>query len=222
MLPRMNVGSQLIATVETTPARRFQVESRDDAEWLSQVSGCRVRVIEETVIEPKAPAAAPTPAPAPPAPAAPPVNGAALDGSSALSAPDKIRQRMVAQPDRTFRATDFPEIGDSAKVGNTLHRLAEAGDIERVERGEYRMLRSTTATPITSGSGTSTQVVAYLQQHPGEWLRAPQVTTGMGLGDERKPAVAAALIRLAKAGHISKRGSTFCFLTRGTRPEVRP
>lgn len=216
MLPRMNVGSHLVATVETTPARRFQVESRDDAEWLSQVSGCRVRVIEETVIEPKAPGAPPL------APAASPINGAALNDSAALSAPDKIRQRMVAQPDRTFRATDFPEIGDSAKVGNTLHRLAEAGDIERVDRGEYRMLRSATTTSITSGSGTSTQVVAYLQQHPGEWLRAPQITTGMGLGDERKPAIAAALIRLAKAGQISKRGSTFCFLTRGTRPEVRP
>lgn len=219
MLPRMNVGSQLVATVETTPVRRFQVESRDDAEWLSQVSGCRVRVIEETVIEPKAPGAPPL---ASPAPAAPPVSGHAFNDSSALSAPDKIRQRMAAEPDRTFRASDFPEIGDSARVGNTLHRLAEAGDIERVDRGEYRMLRSATVTPITSGSGTSTQVVAYLQQHPGEWLRAPQITTGMGLGDERKPAIAAALIRLAKAGHISKRGSTFCYLSRAARQEVRP
>lgn len=213
----MNVGSQLIATVETTPARRFQVESRDDAEWLSQVSGCRVRIVEETVIEPKAPMAAP-----PSTPTAPPANGAALNNSSALSAPDKIRQRMAAQPERTFRASDFPEIGDSARVGNTLHRLAEAGDIERVERGEYRMLRSATATPITSGSGTSTQVVAYLQQRPGEWLRAVQITTGMGLGDERKPAVAAALARLARSGQISKRGSTFCYLTRAARQEVRP
>ncbi|MBI4021009.1 MAG: hypothetical protein HY369_02090 [Candidatus Aenigmarchaeota archaeon] len=132
-----------------------------------------------------------------------------------MSVPEQVRQQINAHPDRTFRASDFSDLGDQKRITNVLYRLAmEQKVIRRVGHGEYRAPRSSAAAaapPAADRVTAGPKVLAYMQQHPGEWLRAAEITEGMGLAEDRRGAIGASLSRLADAEHLNKKGGSYCF-----------
>ena len=131
------------------------------------------------------------------------------------SAPERVLVRMTAEPHRVFTPPDFADLGlPDKQIWNALHRLSsEESAVDRLSKGRYRLRdQSITAAPVaelpapTAGS----KVLTFMQQHPGAWMRAAEVTKGMGLDPDRKGAIAASLSRLAPK-HLQKKGGTYCF-----------
>jgi predicted transcriptional regulator of viral defense system len=56
--------------------------------------------------------------------------------------PGSIPHRVLAivnpEPDRIFEVKEFESLGQLQSVRTSLHRMAESGLIEKVDRGKYR------------------------------------------------------------------------------------
>lgn len=197
------------------------------ARQLATLCGCPIRI--ERVIQP-----------------APPIEKSFFDAPSKKraasskrgaklpkgEAPEIIRQRINKEPQRKFRVGDFLDLGLKKKrINGILYRLFHnQKQIRRVGPGTFQALRSngvaSDAIDLFISSGAlkrkvdnatgATLVLAFLGKHRGESMHAADVTKGMKLADDRKPAVTASLNRLAAKGKIQKNGGVFML----PRPEL--
>lgn len=203
----MNVVPPLpvIAVVEMTPPLYVGLASVDEVRRVGDRMGCRVRILD-AVYEPtgaRATLAA--------------KNGSA-NGTAVPLSPRELRDQVLlranAQPARTFKVADFLDLGSKKDVAAALHYLWKRKKINRPRRGEYQSKRSGPATKSTAlerGATGNGPVLAFMKEHAGEWLNAAAVTKGMGLPDDRKGAIAAALARLAPRYLQKRKGGYFCY-----------
>lgn len=216
-----------------TPVYVDSGDARRVAAILANLTGCRVRV--EHVYEPAAQpttatatatvaaslavpnaSSAPSATVAVPRSAAFPSKGQKVPGS----APERVLTRINAEPQRWFCADDFADLGLSRKrTAGVLYRLAsEECKIKRGQRGRFRALPSANNSPprpgpslfdrdadVTERPSAGPRVLAFMQSHPDKWLKARDVTEGMGYdAAEHMAAIRASLTRLAGRGQIEK------------------
>lgn len=216
----------LVAIVETEPRRRIHLETPDDASWLADLSGCRVRLVHETLVVPLAREAglSSTPASSPEALAEeweePGEEANALEDDEEPLPPtitDLVREHMRTDPGRIWRGPDFSHLSETPLVCCILNRLLAQGELVRVRRGGYRFLGKT---PRTVGSTTGTLILRYMRKHEGAWFTAPALTKALGLPVDRTNAVAGALARLEHSGKIDKRRGIYRYLSERARQEA--
>ena len=144
--------------------------------------------------------------------------------SEPATLPSRILQRINASPSKVFHPDDFADLaGDSPNLASTaLFRLAKPtksgpARIRKVGRAQFQALDRAPPRPANGSGEASTSatdsasVMAFMEGRPGEWLRPAQVTVGLGLDEDRRPAVAASLDRLFKKKVLQKQGGAFCF-----------
>lgn len=193
----------ILATIETSPPLRVYLESAADAPRLAYEIGHRVTI--EQTYEPVAPK---------------PKRVARSNGKSATatsagaasqSLPEQVRQRINANPNRAFSTEDFEDLGTKKAMSAVLFRLKKKRQVQSPSRGMYQALRGAPQVRNPAEGATARdKVLAFMRQHPGEWMRAADVTLGMGLASDRRSAVSAALNRLAPS-QLHKDGGRFCF-----------
>jgi hypothetical protein len=202
-----------VAIIESTPPLRIYVEGASDAEALANLTGCRVKV--EQTYEPESRRGkrrSPTATGNGTAPAVT-EDDSAMFVVTELGLPEKVRQRINAEPNRAFRVGDFLDLGDRKRINGILYRLAvEQRQIERTRnRGEFRALRSARP-PVkkpAEGATAAPKVLMFMHKHVGEWLGVPVIAQGMGI-EEQAGALRASLDRLAKKKVLWKDGGAYC------------
>jgi hypothetical protein len=179
-----------------------------EASQLANATGCIVRV--EHVYRP-----------AQATPSAPRPQGSTVEGSI----PGRVLQRMSASPARSFRAADFHDLGlDVKRIHSALFRLAKSKKIQRVGSGLFRVRRegaakasavATTNNGAPTGATSQANVMAFMRKHPATPMRAMEVTRGMGLTGDLRPAIASSLKRLASKGDVTRAGGQFTLSEEG-------
>jgi hypothetical protein len=196
-----DLASVVIDNEKGQTVRAFISEA--DASRLANITGCVIRV-ERIFVPDKA------------APAAPRPKGSTVEGSVT----ERVLKRMAENPERTFRAGDFADLGlPSKRIHSALFRLrTESKKIRRVASGAFKLARTTEKTTrnvsapseaVSGGATSQTNVMAFMRKHPGTPLRAGEVATGMGLTSKFRPSISSSLKRLVTKGDLTKSGSQF-------------
>ena len=212
---------------------RVHLDDLGDAALLANLTGCKVRI--EQTYEPAT--AEPAPADKPSTRRAPKRFGrSSPQRPDESTAPARVLRRINAHPSRSFKVEDLEDLGLTKKrLNGILYRLyAEQHAIRRAtdRRGAYQALdQKGSARPkngdartgskrVISGETSGANVLAFLEKHAGSWMRAAEVTHGMGLPDDRKGAVAASLSRLCGNGQVQKNGTAYGVAATARRAEA--